>query len=505
MSQKKLGRRDFLNTAAAATVAAMLPSALKAKTAPKLPNVVLIMTDDLNDYIGAYGHPTVQTPNIDRLAGEGVLFRNAYCQFPLCGPSRNSMMSGLYPDQTKLYTLTHLLRQVHPTAVTMSQYFQRHGYVAARVGKIYHYMNPKDIGTDGHDDAASWDVRINPKGRDKDVEAEGLIESITGKGGFGAQLSWYADPTGRDEDHTDGMVASESIRLMKKYAAEGKPFFLGAGFYKPHTPYVAPKKYFDLYDINKIKVPTVPDGYFDTIPEPAKQSLIRRKSEAELSDELAKKSIHAYWATISFVDAQIGRLLDALDESGLRDNTIVLFSSDHGYHMGEHKHYQKTTLFEESARVPLIVSAPGMKRRGAETSALVEMVDFYPTLAELAGLPKPGKIAGLSLVPILKNPKAKVRDSALTQLRNGHTIRTERYRYTRWNEGGEDMIELYDWQSDPDEMVNLACNPEHKKTVAEMDALWTRRVEASAVPPEGVKILPLPTSPPKKKKPKAKK
>jgi iduronate 2-sulfatase len=464
-------------------------------------NVVLIMTDDLNDYIGAYGHPVVQTPNIDRLAKEGIVFENAYCQFPLCGPSRNSMMSGLYPDQTRLYTLTDLLRQVYPEAVTMSQYFQQHGYASARVGKIYHYMNPKDIGTDGHDDPTSWDVRINPKGRDKDVEAEGLIESITGKGGFGAQLSWYADPTGRDEDHTDGMVATESIKLMKKYVGEGQPFFLGVGFYKPHTPFVAPKKYFDLYDIDQIEVPTVPDGYFDTIPEPAVKSLISRKAEAELSDELAKKSILAYWATISFVDAQIGRVLDALDEMGQRDNTVILFSSDHGYHMGEHKHYQKTTLFEESARVPLIISVPDMGNRGAKTSSLAEMVDFYPTLAELAGLPIPEKIAGVSLVPIIGNPKARVRDSALTQLKNGngYTIRTDRYRYTRWEEGGEDMIELYDWQSDPDEMINLARYPEHATLVAKIDTLWQERVSAAAIPPDGVEIEPLPGKAPKKK------
>lgn len=469
------------------------------------PNVVLIMTDDLNDYLGAYGHPIVQTPNIDRLAKEGMVFENAYCQFPLCGPSRISMMSGLYPDQTGLYSLTHLLRETHPDAVTMSQYFQKHGYVSARVGKIYHYMNPKDVGTNGHDDPASWDVRINPKGRDKDVEAAGLIESITGRGGFGAQLSWYADPTGSDEDHTDGMVATESIKLMKKYVGEGQPFFLGVGFYKPHTPFVAPKKYFDLYDIDQIKVPTVPSGYLDTIPAPAKQSLIKRKAEAELSDELAKKSILAYWATISFVDAQIGRVLDAVDEMGQRENTIIIFSSDHGYHMGEHRHYQKTTLFEESARVPLIISAPGMKNRGTRTRSLVEMVDFYPTLASLAGLPAPDKIAGVSVVPVLNDPAAKVRDSALTQLKsgNGHSIRTERYRYTRWEEGGADMVELYDWSSDPDEMINLARNPDHQQLLKKMEALWQRRVKAASIPPEGVKILPLPKAKPRKRKRKS--
>ena len=470
-----------------AVIASILVATGAAWAAQK-PNVVLIMTDDLNDYIGAYGHPMVKTPNIDRLAKEGMVFENAYCQFPLCGPSRNSMMSGLYPDQTHLYTLTHLLRQTHPDAVTMSQYFQQHGYVSARVGKIYHYMNPNDVGTNGHDDPASWDERINPKGVDKDIEAKGLIKSVSSKPGYGGRLSWYADPANRDEAHTDGMVATESINLMKKYADKDQPFFLGVGFYRPHTPYVAPKKYFDLYDINTITVPTVPEGYFATLPGPAVQSLTRGTAVAQLSDELAKKSILAYWAAISFVDAQIGRVLDAIDEMGLRENTVILFSSDHGYHMGEHKHYQKITLFEESARVPLVISAPSMKNRGSRTDSLVEMVDFYPTLAELAGLPAPGKIAGVSMVPVLNNPDTKVRDSALTQIKNGHSIRTERYRYTRWQEGGEKMIELYDWQNDPSEMVNLARNPENRDLIKKMEALWQQRVKAASIPPEGVEI-----------------
>jgi iduronate 2-sulfatase len=464
-------------------------------------NVLLIMTDDLNDYLGAYGHPVVQTPNIDKLAAGGMTFQNAYCQFALCGPSRNSMMSGLYPDQTGLYDLRTLLRDHVPDAVTMSQYFMNNGYTAARVGKIFHYDNPGAIGTNGHDDPLSWNVRVNPKGRDKDIEEQGLIEAITDKKSYGAQLSWYADPTGRDEEHTDGMVATESIKLMQKFVKEGQPFFLAVGFFKPHTPYISPKKYFDLYDSSTIKVPTVPDGYFDTIPKPAVKSLISNKSEFEMPDETAKKAIQAYWAAISFLDAQVGRLLDALDQTGQRDNTIILFSSDHGYHMGEHKHYKKTTLFEESDRVPLIVAAPGMKHRGEQTGALVEMVDFYPTLSELAGLPRPGKIAGVSFAPVLQDPAARVRDSALTQLKNGngYSIRTDRYRYTRWEEGGEDMIELYDWQSDPDEMKNLARNPEHKNLVAKMDAVWQERVSAAKARPKGLRFVQPPSEKPKEK------
>ena len=304
------------------------------------PNVVFIMTDDLNCELGSYGHPLFQSPNIDRLAEEGVLFENAYCNYPVCGPSRASFMTGLYPEQNGVTVLRRMFRKYVPDAVTLSQHFMANGYTAARVGKIYHYDNPRGIGTDGHDDPASWDVKINPRGRDK--EEEDKIFSLR-PGSFGATLSWLA-AEGKDEEQTDGMVATESIRLMRQYAEAEEPFFLAVGFYKPHTPYVAPKKYFDLYDPSEITVPRIPEGYLDTLPEPARKSVTAFKNQIDLPEETARKAIHAYYATISFVDAQIGRVVDALEDLGLKEDTIVLFSSDHGYHMGEHGHYQKNTL-----------------------------------------------------------------------------------------------------------------------------------------------------------------
>lgn len=476
-------RRCFIQTVGATA----LCSTVSAKGTAK-PNVLFIIADDLNDNLGCYGNRIIKTPNIDRLAREGRIFRNAYTNFPLCGPSRNCFMSGLYPDQTGLYDLHTLLRERAPDVVTMSQHFMNNGYVAARVGKIFHYGNPGEIGTPGHDDPTSWNETVNPRGRDKDEE--NLIHSIDGDGkkGFGARLSWLA-ADGTDEEQTDGIVATESIRLINKYAAAKQPFFLGVGFYKPHTPYVAPKKYFDMYDPKDMVVPQVPDGYFDTIPGPAQKTLHAHKNGIGLSDEMRRTVIRAYYAAISFLDAQVGRVLQGLDEAGLKDNTIVLFTSDHGYHMGEHDHFQKMTLFENAGRVPLIISAPGMPQRGTEARAFAEMIDFYPTLSDLAGLPKPAMVSGVSLAPVVADPSVSVRESTLTQMPGGYTVRAGNYRYTKWGDGGLDMIEFYDRSTDPEELANQARNPEFRDQIARMDALLEERVRAAKTLPPGLRRL----------------
>ncbi len=461
------------------------------QAAEKKPNVVFIITDDLNDNIGCYGHPLVKTPNIDRLAKEGLLFQSAIANYPLCGPSRNCIMSGLYPDQTGLAPLRAMLRDYCPEVVTLSQHFMNNGYTAARVGKIFHADNPSSIGTDGHDDVLSWNERINPRGRDKEIEDR--IQTVSGKPGFGAQLSWYADPDGKDEEHTDGMVATESIKLMKKYAAAGQPFFLGVGLFKPHTPFVAPEKYFDLYDPAQITVPEIPEGYFKTLPEPAAQSLRAHKEQIGISDDKAKAAVQAYYAAISFLDAQVGRVLAALDELGLRENTIVLFMSDNGYHLGEHNYWQKNTLFENSGRLPLIISAPGMKTRGQTTASLFEMIDLYPTLSDLAGLPAPAMVAGISQAALLKNPETVLRNDTLMQIEGGYSLRTAQYRYSRWKQGGPEMTELYDRQKDPAEMHNLAADPEYQPVITGLDARLTERIRNASVIPAGlVRLTPPP-------------
>lgn len=270
----------------------------------------------------------------------------------------------------------------------------------------------------------------------------------------------------------------------------GTRFFLAVGLYRPHTPYVAPKKYFELYPPERIVVPEVPEGYLATLPPPAQRALTRKKEQVDLAAELARQAIQAYYASITFADAQLGRILDALRETGLESNTIVLFTSDHGYHMGEHGHWQKTTLFENAARVPLIIAGPGVDAVGRATDAFAEMVDFYPTLAELCGLTAPKYLSGVTLVPALKDPAAMPRASALTQYGSGYSLRVERYRYTEWGPDGAEGVELYDRESDPRELVNLAGQPEQVANRRRLSTLLRERMVAARTPPQGVRQVP---------------
>ena len=264
-------------------------------------------------------------------------------------------------------------------------------------------------------------------------------------------------------------------------------FFSRSGCFVPHTPYVAPKKYFDLYPLDSIKVPEVPENYLETIPEEAGRSIRKSKIQIDLEDSVARQVIQAYHAAISFADAQIGRILDALDETGLAKNTVVVFTSDHGYHMGEHGHWQKRTLFENATRVPLIIASPNQKERGATSHAPAEMVDIYPTLTELCGLKAPGYVSGISLVPILNDVEVSIRESAITQLdERGYTIKTDRYRYTEWGEGGAGETELYDHESDPEELVNLAGKPEVAEIQGKLAKDFRACVEAAKTVSKGV-------------------
>ena len=449
-------------------------------------NVLFIIADDLNDNLGIYDHYLIKTPNIDRLAERGMLFNKAYCNFPLCGPSRASMMTGLYPDQTGHHNLRDYIRDHVPDVVTMSQAFMNAGYEAARVGKIYHYDNPRGIGTPGHDDSLSWNRRYYPRGKDKDLEDQ--IFSLS-PGRFGATLSWLATEEG-GEQHTDGLVATKAIQLLSEYKDNGTPFFLGVGFFKPHTPYVAPKEYFEMYDRSEIVVPAIPEDYFNTIPDPAVKYLTRWGVQNNLPDSVKRAAIHAYYATISFLDDQVGRVVDALDSLGLSDNTIIVFTSDHGYHMGEHDYFQKLTLFENSGRIPLIIFDPDIENGGTESDSFVEMIDFYPTLCELAQVTPPKYLAGESLVPILNDPKQGIRESILTQVYTDYTVRTKDYRFTRWADGGPGLEELYDLKKDPQEMINLANSEKYTDVLSEMSLLLDRRIELASQPPKGLEVLP---------------
>lgn len=456
--------------------------AVEARAQPKS-NVLFLICDDLNCDLETYDHPLVKTPNIDRLAQRGVQFNRAYCQYPLCGPSRASFMTGLYPDQNLVRRNAIYIREHVPNVTTLSQAFRGAGYFATRIGKIFHYNVPKHIGTSGHDDPYSWNYTINPRGRDKDDEAD--IFSLK-PGAFGATLSWLA-AEGQDAEQTDGIAATESIAMLKKFSKSRRPFFMAVGLYRPHTPFVAPKKYFEQYRIGDIRVPTVPDNYHAGLPRPAVKSITRRKEEREISEEHAKQAIQAYYASISFADAQLGRILDALEETGLSENTIVLFTSDHGYHMGEHGHWQKTTLFENAARVPLIMAGPGIEAVGKSTDALVEMVDFYPTLTGLANVAAPAYLSGVDLQPVLRDPEARPRESALTQYTNGYSIRTGRFRYTEWGERAAEGRELYDHRSDVQELRNLAEEPEYAEAVGRLSKVLRERIDQANVVPTGVK------------------
>lgn len=445
-------------------------------------NVLFLICDDLNCDLGCYGHPMVKSPSIDALAKRGVRFERAYCQYPLCGPSRASFMTGLYPDQTLIQRNAILLRDRLPEVQSMSQMFRRAGYTATRVGKIYHYNVPADIGNDGHDDPQSWDRKFNPIGRDKTEESK--VFSLR-PGSYGGTLSWLA-ADGTDDEQTDAIGAEHAIKLLGEHAKEESPFFMAVGLYRPHTPYVAPKSYFEKYPLNRISVPEVPDGYLTTLPAPAVKSLTRKKEQLNLAEDLAQQAIQAYYASITFADAQVGRIVDALDRFGLSDNTVIVFTSDHGYHMGEHGYWQKTTLFENAARVPLIIAAPGAKAAGQATQCPAEMIDFYPTLADLCGLEAPANLSGVSLKPALHDPSARPRTDALTQYDVGYSLRAGQYRYTEWGKNGALGAELYDHETDPEELTNLARRPESATIIRQLSMRLRERIAEAQKKPDGL-------------------
>ncbi|RPI20848.1 MAG: DUF4976 domain-containing protein [Acidobacteria bacterium] len=463
---RDLSRRELLRMGAG------FPAILAAAQGAPKRNVLLITLDDLNTHLGCYGKTQVKSPNIDQLAGSGVTFDRSYCQFPLCSPSRSSMMTGLRPDSIRIYDLATHFRLTVPDVVTLPQLFRQNGYFTARVGKLYHYGVPSDIGSCGLDDWKSWNQAVNPRGRDKDEE--NLLVNYTPTRGLGSSLSFLA-AEGADEEQTDGQAATEVIRLLEKY--QNRPFFIGAGFYRPHCPYIAPKKYFALYDQASIRVPQAPSpADFKSIPEEALQST-KPWPWFGVSESEAGKSIVAYYAAISFVDAQVGRILKALDRLKLRENTTIVLWGDNGYHLGEHGLWKKQSLYEGSARVPMILAGAGVAAEGRVCKRTVESLDIYPTLADLCGLPAPNNLEGASLRPLLNDPGQEWKRPAYTQVKRGkgagYSVRTERWRYTEW-EGGAAGTELYDYESDPQELKNLVGNPEFQSVVAEMQGLLKR-------------------------------
>ena len=445
------------------------------------PNVLLLMADDLNTALSGYGHPQCQTPRLDELASRGVRFDGMHCQYPVCGASRASMMTGLYPYSNGMLGNTGNLRENLPEAVTLSQLFRKNGYHVGRVSKIYHMGIPFEIidGTAEHDDPLSWDEVVNITAPEQHAPGEKTEWSPKDTS---SQTFTGVESTAGDLEHADGMAAEAAINFLKRN--RDKPFFLGCGFVRPHVPLVAPSSYFDLYDRDAMIAPVVPENDLDDVPEVIRE--YKANSRYGVTPELHKGLLEAYYASISYMDAQVGRVLDALDELGLRENTIVIFSSDHGYLLGEHHKFQKQHLFEESTRVPFIMSVPWIPdSHGKSTGHLTELIDLYPTVADLAGLAPPENLQGESLVPVLKNPNTAewTKDVVFTISRNGgESVRTTHWRFNHWGFGSKGE-ELYDVKNDPGEFTNLAGDPDHAGTVERLrNLLKSKREEAGYDP-----------------------
>ena len=439
---------------------------------PKQLNVLFIAIDDLNTRLGCYGFDRITSPHIDQLALEGVRFDRAYCQYPSCGPSRTSLLTGLRPQTTGMINNRMSFRELAPDAVTLPQLFKKNGYFTGRVGKIFHQRVPLDIGTSGPDDPASWHEVVNPKGRD--VDEKNLMTIYTHQLAITDTMG-FLKAEGEDSEQTDGKVVDETIRMLERRKDE--PFFIAAGLYRPHTPYIAPKKYFELYDLETTEVPYLPPGYRDTVPAGALSSTADWPNFGTTEDE-ARDCILAYDACISFADAQIGRLLVAVDRLGLCNNTIVVLWGDHGYHLGEHGLWRKNSLYEESARAPLIFRVPGVEASPSGSPRIVEFVDIFPTLADLAGLNPPSELEGVSLRPLLEDPKmAWSRPAFIETLyldTPGYSVRTDRWRYVEWGRVGEAGFELYDQAFDPQEMHNLAEDKLYQDVCAQLSVLVNR-------------------------------
>jgi uncharacterized sulfatase len=442
------------------------------RTAP--PNVLFLAADDLNTRLGCYGHELVQSPHVDSLAATGVRFERAYCQFPLCGPTRASLLTGLRPDTTKVLDNGIDFRLNLPDAVTLPQCFRQNGYFTAREGKMFHMGVPGGVGTPKYQDPPSWDHSVSPAGTEEHTVGEG--RNLTPTVHDGIAMHWIS--TGGPDGQADFAAAEHALTLLDEHGKE--PFFLAVGFVRPHVPFVAPSRFFDFYPLQDIPLPDNPADDLDDIPEASKNVRPYLWHHMGMNEEAQREGLRGYYAATSFMDEQLGRVLGGLERMGLAENTIVVFWGDHGWNLGEHTRWQKMSLMEESTRVPLIVRAPGMAGNGRSCRGLVEFVDIYPTLTELCGLQPPDNLEGRSFAPLLRNPDGAGKKAAFTQLVyenriSGRTARTGDYRYIRW-EGDGGGEELYDHRSDPGEFTNLALSEQHQPVLQQMrevlDAGW---------------------------------
>ena len=435
-------------------------------------NILFIISDDLKaSVLPAYGNQVCKTPNLDQLAASGMVFERAYCQGLACAPSRPSFMRSIYPRS-------------RASAPTIGEHFQQHGMHTARVGKVFHMGVPHAQldGSNGQDVPECWTERYNTKSAEtfspglyRLLNSGIVTREIEGRDAKGPNRMWATVESDKENgsDQADHMVATKAIELLQQRKAAGKPFFLAVGFVRPHFPTVAPKRFFDMYPHKKMKIPPLIKGDLDDIPQAGRGSDGKGLNEME---ESRRRMWQAYYASVTFMDEQVGRVVDELGRLGLRESTAIVFTTDHGYHLGEHGFWQKGNLHEEVVRVPLIFSVPGMKP--GRSSSLVELVDFYPTCTEILGLPTPESLQGKSLIPILKNPIATVRDTALSINNRGTAggLRAANWHYINYGENGE---ELYDMIKDPHQYTNVANDPAYAVMLKKARAKFKARMAAA--------------------------
>jgi len=445
-------------------------------------NVLFIISDDLTaTALSCYGNEVCQTPNIDSLAARGTRFTRAYCQGTYCGPSRASFMSGYYPHAINMLGYRSPRPAIGDRA-TWAQHFKDNGYYSARVSKIYHMGVPGGIedGGNGADDPTSWTERFNSPGPEWKAAGDG--ETLEGnpdgkKPVVGGNTFVVVEADGGDLVHSDGKTAAKACELIATHKERhgDQPFWLGVGFVRPHVPFVAPRGYFEPFlPYDKMELPEKVAGDWDDIPKAGIN--YKTSKNMQMNVRKQKKALGGYYASVAFMDAQVGKVLDALEKAGLKDKTIVIFTSDHGYHLGEHDFWAKVSLHEESAKVPLIICMPGKKP--AVCHSLVELLDLYPTTARLCGLEVPERLQGKDISPLLDDPGRQVRDAAFCVNGRGFLLREDKWAYIQYGENAQRGVELFDMEKDPLQYTNLAADPQHKETVERFKAKFAAKMQA---------------------------
>ena len=464
-------------------------------------NVLFIISDDLTSTaLSCYGNRVCQTPNIDRIAAQGTRFTRAYCQGTYCGPSRASFMSGYYPHATGVLGYISPRKAIGDRA-TWAQHFRNSGYYTARVSKIFHMGVPGGIekGTDGADDPASWTERFNSQGPEWKAPGRGetLESNPDGKKPVqGGNTFVVVEADGDDLVHSDGRTAAKACQLIERHKDE--PFFIGVGFVRPHVPFVAPRPYYAPFPFRDMILPEKVPGDWDDIPRAGINYKTSKNMQMNVTRQ--KKAVAGYYASVAYMDAQVGKVMSALENAGLRDKTIVIFTSDHGYHLGEHDFWAKVSLHEESAMVPLIISVPG--KQPAVCSSFAELLDLYPTVSSLCGLDVPQRLQGRDLSRTLDDPTHQVRETAFCVNGRGFLLRDQKWAYIQYGEDAARGVELFDMTRDPRQLTNLAQSPAHRSIVLDFRAKLTAKLKS--VRDNDLPSRPAKKRPAKKAKPKPK-